>query len=234
MIQTQDSGISVTEIAEHNKKPIRTIRNILSKLVEFGVIKHIGKNLPNNEKRYVIADQDEAEQLIEYHMEFLDGSGCWEVDQIAMYNHGYGKEFYILIYYSESFADIEDNQGKMITRPMIRRYPVKLYQKKLCPICQGILRRFSPGMQSDMDRRCISCKFTFVVTNKVIRAYEKFSSEQSLEDLRGSIQSINRDTLRIKEAYLDINKEDADSLELYFPKGYMSSRIRKAKKSFTQ
>lgn len=165
-------GDSFTDTEMLQKLPINslnTIRKIRIDLQRKGVIKLHEHNLPNNQKRYKISDKRQfIKTLREYTVlnEWKTRSHSFS-DESATYFKKFGP--LILVKYPKKLKFRTDH-----------KYPIKLYKRKICPVCQGKLHDFKSGKFNLNDYKCSKCKFTFYYGASILASEKPIKNKKSL------------------------------------------------------
>jgi ribosomal protein L37AE/L43A len=139
---------------------LNTVRKIRKSLQSKKVLYQTKEKYPNNEKLYQVKNQSKFFGVFYQYSEAVASRVFGEIShwKKAWYFGKYGKLIHIK-YYPRTMKKSE------------HEYPLKLYKKNICPVCQGKLYGFKNRFGT-LDRKCIKCKFTFYV-GSYISAYEK-------------------------------------------------------------
>jgi len=168
--QGMSEKFSDTQI--YNKLPINslnTIRKIRHDLEVLGILRHSNENLPNNEKLYEVKNKKKILSYLYYYSELVaeKTNGVISHYDEASYFGKYGPLMKIKYY-------------PPILKKISHYYPIKLYKKNLCPVCQGKLHGLRSGL-SILDKRCSKCKFTFYFRSYILGCEKPFKNRKPLE-----------------------------------------------------
>ena len=131
-------------------KSLNTIRKIRIELQNKRIIKLHEKNIPNNQKRYKLTDNIKFIKMLREYTILYEQKINPHV--FSEDNATYFKKFapFIIVKYNTVLGDRNEH-----------KYPVKLYKRGVCPVCQGKLHDFKSGKFNLNDKKCSKCKFTF-------------------------------------------------------------------------
>lgn len=150
-------------------KSLNTIRKIRIDLQNQGIIRLTESGLPNNEKRYKLANKLACLKLLRKYTILHEQKIAYSI--ITDNNATYFTKFNPLI-------TIKYN-SKTWLKPD-HKYPLKLYKKGICPVCQGRLHDFKSGKFNLDDKKCSKCKFTFYFGATIVASEKPIKNKKSL------------------------------------------------------
>lgn len=162
---------SFTDTEMLQKLPIsslNTIRKIRIDLQQNDIVKLHECNLPNNQKRYKISNK---QKFIKISREY-DVLHAWK-EEARVYsdeNATYYKKFgpLVLVKYLKKSPRTD------------HKYPIRLYKRRICPVCQGKLHDFKSGKFNLDDYKCSNCKFTFYYGSYILACEKPLKNKKPL------------------------------------------------------
>lgn len=149
-------------------RSLNTVRKIRKELEDLNIVEQKKIKLVNNEKLYEIKNGRKLEEL---HILYSKRNS----EKI----HGHISSNEEASYFGKFGELIQIKYHPPELKRLTHFYPIRLYRKKLCPVCQGKLREFK-NTSGILNKKCFRCHFTFYDGPTILACAKPLKTKQPL------------------------------------------------------